>query len=382
MKKTFLTSLIMIFSASTLLSQITSRDILEKAIPKPRSYDSLNAFDTKEDLRIYIGEELYFLPKSTKCENFKESSTIGYSDFSNSPRDPGNLKEYQYHAVQGTHQYDFKSDYNKIAGQYFIVDDFIDKTDRNKFNYNELGLYFKLINKEIRDTAYYQIAKVKQHLLSRMLIPFIVVGHFEHLKGLYMGQRFQAQQELTDIREINSGQSINCLKGSWWECVDLTLAELEDNIYSKPVLIFKNEKEEEILVEIPEYSVNLKAEKQFFLTPEEISEKERLEKLKEQEIAEQKKQEEKERFAREADRKRKAEEFRQDCISKYGSKYGDYIADGKVVIGMTKEMCRLAWGSPMNINTTTTKYGTNEQWVYSLKHYLYFDDSKLTAIQN
>ena len=54
-----------------------------------------------------------------------------------------------------------------------------------------------------------------------------------------------------------------------------------------------------------------------------------------------------------------------------------------VHIGMTSEEVRgSSWGKPDSINTTTTKYGTREQWVYGIGNYLYFENGKLTAIQN
>lgn len=52
-------------------------------------------------------------------------------------------------------------------------------------------------------------------------------------------------------------------------------------------------------------------------------------------------------------------------------------------IGMTKSQVRnkTNWGDPNYINTTTNKYGTHEQWVYDDYQYLYFDNGKLTTIQ-
>lgn len=54
-----------------------------------------------------------------------------------------------------------------------------------------------------------------------------------------------------------------------------------------------------------------------------------------------------------------------------------------VYIGMTKQqVLDSMWGEPTKINTTTTKYGVSEQWVYPNNNYLYFENGKLTAIQN
>lgn len=57
------------------------------------------------------------------------------------------------------------------------------------------------------------------------------------------------------------------------------------------------------------------------------------------------------------------------------------VSQGKINIGMTKEMVRVAWGNPENINTTTTSYGTSAQWCYGYS-YVYFDDDIVTTIQN
>ncbi len=53
-------------------------------------------------------------------------------------------------------------------------------------------------------------------------------------------------------------------------------------------------------------------------------------------------------------------------------------------IGMTKKQVieKTSWGKPNDINITITKYGKHEQWVYGQGSYLYFENGKLTAIQN
>ncbi|WP_156133020.1 hypothetical protein [Bacillus siamensis] len=55
-----------------------------------------------------------------------------------------------------------------------------------------------------------------------------------------------------------------------------------------------------------------------------------------------------------------------------------------IQIGMSKSDVLLLddWGKPMDVNKTTTAYGTNEQWIYSGNRYLYFDDGELTTIQD
>lgn len=51
-------------------------------------------------------------------------------------------------------------------------------------------------------------------------------------------------------------------------------------------------------------------------------------------------------------------------------------------IGMSKEdVLNSTWGEPEKKNKTTTENGVSEQWVYSDFRYLYFEDGKLTTIQ-
>ena len=66
---------------------------------------------------------------------------------------------------------------------------------------------------------------------------------------------------------------------------------------------------------------------------------------------------------------------------KYGAANANLILNETVKIGMTKEMCKEAWGGPYDINRSSGSWGTHEQWVYG-SSYLYFEGNKLTAIQN
>lgn len=53
----------------------------------------------------------------------------------------------------------------------------------------------------------------------------------------------------------------------------------------------------------------------------------------------------------------------------------------KPYIGMTKEELKndCIWGTPEDINTTTTAYGTREQWCFSGYRYVYLEDDIVTA---
>ena len=61
----------------------------------------------------------------------------------------------------------------------------------------------------------------------------------------------------------------------------------------------------------------------------------------------------------------------------------EWKARGGVTVGMTTiQVLNSNWGKPEKVNRTVTQNGTNEQWVYGGNNYLYFENGKLTAIQN
>lgn len=80
------------------------------------------------------------------------------------------------------------------------------------------------------------------------------------------------------------------------------------------------------------------------------------------------------------------EKRRKELVAKYGDNFGNLISNGKVAIGMTKEMCREAVGYyPTSQYKATTARGESEIWVYHVtntKMTLYFDDGILYLIEN
>lgn len=65
--------------------------------------------------------------------------------------------------------------------------------------------------------------------------------------------------------------------------------------------------------------------------------------------------------------------------------YSNAIAQGKIMIGMTAEQARRAWGSPSKVNRTVTAYSATEQWVYDhgnyRSSYIYLEDGKVRSWQ-
>lgn len=68
-------------------------------------------------------------------------------------------------------------------------------------------------------------------------------------------------------------------------------------------------------------------------------------------------------------------------IYKWSSEVWTAIEEEKVFVGMTAEQAYMSRGKPKEINKTITVNGTNEQWVYAIGSYLYFDNGVLTGMQ-
>ncbi len=147
--------------------------------------------------------------------------------------------------------------------------------------------------------------------------PFIVVGYYNKMKERYVGK---------DLFVLNKEKS------SVFRCIDLTL----DSVYfNLQLLLEKTNKEKKLFpfafVEKPNFIL----------------------------------------FKEEADYLKQ----------KYGEELWNAVLNNKIEIGMTKELCEVAWGKPLEINETIIEGKKSEQWVYLGNTYLYFENNLLAGIQ-
>lgn len=95
-----------------------------------------------------------------------------------------------------------------------------------------------------------------------------------------------------------------------------------------------------------------------------------------------------ERFAAEkiatAIREKRAAEVERKAEIQQQAKRDAFARRPGVKIGMTPDEVveKSNWGRPQKKNRTTTTHGISEQWVYGNGNYLYFENGRLTAIQN
>ncbi len=73
---------------------------------------------------------------------------------------------------------------------------------------------------------------------------------------------------------------------------------------------------------------------------------------------------------------------KQDLILLYGDKFGTLIAERKVALGMTPEMCKASWGTPLYVSNMVDASGKYTLWGYNLTTFIYFRNGKVERIEN
>jgi hypothetical protein len=76
----------------------------------------------------------------------------------------------------------------------------------------------------------------------------------------------------------------------------------------------------------------------------------------------------------------KKEKYKSECVSRFGQDKGELIAQAKIEIGMTAEMCTAAWGSPWNKSGSPLSTEVGEIWFYNWNYQLHFENGNLVKI--
>lgn len=302
-------------------------------------YDSLSNISEK-NAHLLVGQYLYFLP-NTLCQ--KEGS---YNNNIYTKRPDGSFisgKENIYQPAQV--HYCWNTSYAGVVQKKFKIVDCLTIT-HDELPYCKDDVYLVLQNPIDNSNLYFKAESYNENKTS-----YIILGYYEKLKQLYIGKTYKPKM-FCALFSLDSNELVRNNVPEKLECVDVTFL---DKQWSPAALVLKGNDDKSYYVELERLNSSLydleayNAEKA----------------AKEQEKA----------------------EFRKKMIAKYGSVNGKLIADGKVKVGFTKQMCIDAWGEPDKINYTTNKYGKSEQWVYDYsiigcsKSYLYFSNGKLTTIQ-
>jgi hypothetical protein len=436
MKKylTILSVTLLLTNTLTSYCQITiKKEIIDKPILKPLPFDSSHNISTQKraiDYYQYVGQKIYFLPLSQKYK-FKDSRSdeglpkidyikttkssiikkTGFKPFDSSltglslystygeriqtdkrvhdeyMREKKRYEEREsittdiYSPVfyaEHVSSYDVtgyvSTNIDSIAGKYFTILDiqgsssswesFMDLKEFSSESYCR-GLKIKLRKDDNQDTLFWMVRDAE--LISTF--PFLLVPYYSQPKRLYESKSVVAGKDVEDLVEINTGNQVNISQGEVLKCTEVTLVGFSKQKHMTPSFILKNKNNEEIALP---FNVFFESE---FITKEQLDEILRVQKLQEVER-------EKERRISIQRQKQESAKHLADCINKYGQELGQLIYEGKVSLGMNAQMCLSAWGQPLEIYRTTVNGLSHEQWQYSWKHYLYFDNGLLTAIQN
>ncbi|MGE8555804.1 MAG: hypothetical protein ACN6OB_17935 [Chryseobacterium jejuense] len=414
----------------TCFGQVTIREnnIVEKVVQKPKPYDSLMNLSYQKrlvDFKRFVGQKLYYIPKSKKYQYKKEHPDTLIEDFfakrtalvDKKTKFDTNSKEYKKKSKEPNFDKDSTNIYapyylhdkyqdgrltyssfvtkeNAVEGKYFTILDIVSKLPRSegfegKFSKDWKLDHEKYLTSEKSDLkledqdreSYFLMVKLKNDVTKDTLMwivrrpyyiesgPFILVSYFTKLKKKYTSQNLIAMQSLEGLADINTGNRVNIKKNEKWYCTDFSFTDVKTEPQLIPYFYLKNTKGDEIKLSIKD----LEDEK--FITETYYN---ALVARRDQEESERKKQE----IARQAKMAKDEEESRKTLVKMFGEKYGNLVNDSKVVLGMTKEMCEMSWGSPIAVNTIKSKGSVVEQWVYSGANFLYFKGNVLITIQN
>lgn len=330
--KIILSTILTAMNISLAFGQITTTKVAPKAsLSDNIPYDSTVNYIGKNVYK-YIGQELYLNGMS---ESLRKHGYRGFClDYTKDTKTLSNTykpilpenKEYIKFDLGGG-----KTQYDAIVGKYFkVIEIFKHPKSVSSEDLYSKYFYLKLQEKTSNDIVYYEYDSE-----SEFLFPFIITGFFEKQKKIVLGQEFVFSDKILEgSTDISTGKAVTIKTGQKWKCVDFTIEEK----YYTLALIIQNSLGEK--TDISNETVFDKSRKGNVYTTKEV------------------------------DNYRK----------KFGGDTFEKILQGKTVIGMTKEMCRLAWGEPKSINETITSGKKTEQWVYS-DNYLYFDNGILTAMQ-
>ncbi len=271
----------------------------------------------------------------------------------------------------------YKNKYSKIWDNY---EEKIIVEESGGFFSNNFELLFVLKNEKNQDTVY------TSNQYSFVLVPYFVhrqstltnkefilddIGSYNKLTGFISKNDIRKTLEYEDnygnIR--TQFKEIKVQYGTIWKCIDVTLIAPDYKI----MCIFENSNGEQFTIADLELYSNTNR-----LIPLDVyNERERNKKLKKEELVKKQELESKELKlkSQKVEQKRIAQ-----LVAKYGQELGTIIADRKVKIGMTMEMCEDSWGTPFNKSKTITANLSSEIWLYGFGYRLYFKNSKLIEI--
>lgn len=400
---------------------IKSNDVAQQSkIPKLDSLSNLTIQSEFVNYKQYIGYKLFFVPRSKSYEKSKSyhvetkytflfrennpqstksqknsagkailngvASNIGLNVFKNSTNDgyvditTTNVYKPKLYPETNPGTYaEFGTIPEEVEGKYFTILDikgrqfnFGDKEDKEYLALENIEgesksstqLKILLKNDANQDTLYW--ATSAESLDNG---PFFLVPYFEKRKKGYLNTNFISMGGSYLVKDAITGESLQLAAGEKWHCYDISFAESKNSWLLIPCYFLKNDSGKELAIQLGTLDPRTLMPESEYRTMEN-EQKQEENRLKSIQLADEK--------------KLQAEKIKLKnyYTKKFGAKIANYINDGKVVLGMNKEMCTASWGEPNDVNRTIINGLTSEQWVYGLGKYLYFKNGLLSAIQD
>lgn len=283
-------------------AQRTDKNTLIQTVP----YDSLTNF-LGNNVAQYTGQELWLKELPTNQQSGGYSNFIlKYKKDDNLLNDPKNV----YKCCDG-----YNSKYTELANKHFIVLDVLKHPKAHKDN-EEYGdeYYLKLEEKSGGDIVYF-----KYDVNSEYTFPFVVTGYLAKQKELYVGKQYVFTSDvLSGVRDTKTQKAIQAPIGQIWKCTDITIGNKDYEI----CMVIQNAQGLSTVVPLSTIKNEQLPRKSY--TVEEAS----------------------------------------TMKKRFGINSYNRILQQKIGMNMTKEMCRLSWGEPLEIKQGEKKGAKTEEWVY------------------
>lgn len=255
-----------------------------------------------------------------KGSNYTKENGYYHDFFTDTTTNYRLMDRYTYKPTAGKMEGDIVSSYSELVGKYYKVLSIYTAKDRSK----NTMYWVKLIGED-NCPFYFRFTK------DYYIYNFITQGYYEKMKQIFVGKEFYSIG-LTEYQKLDSNENIELPHKTKLKCIDIAVNIGEDG----PVFaVLENEKYGKIKGEITK-----KQKLHMFVSLSDYNK----------------------------------------FLKKYGTKFGRYVAERHIVIGMNENMVKDAWGNPDHINTTQGAYGVHEQWVYG-NRYIYFRNGIVTSKQ-
>jgi len=194
-------------------------------------------------------------------------------------------------------------------------------------------------------------------------------SYIEYLRNKYVNKKVYIKKYswvMPAYSDPFDRKQYESIPGQEWQCTDLTMVNDREKLFPRIALMIKNGEGVTNAVTgnlIPDTVLNISQ----IWTEQEYEQYKQIENKRLDSIA----------MARKnmlAKKEKKQPGYKQAMLKKYGSIYGDQIANGEVAKGMSKDMCKAAWGNPKTIGKGKVNGAEIEQWVYSDTRWIRFNN--------